>query len=64
MSYLVPRDKPKNCIDCIFLDKNYRDCRLQKIDYCDFNKQYKNCPLVDVMEGETVNWLGTRIKQI
>lgn len=48
MSYIVPRDKPHYCIDCIFLDRNYRDCKLQKIDYCDFNKQYKNCPLIDI----------------
>ena len=56
MSYIVPRDKPHYCIGCVFLDRNYRDCKLQGIDYCDFNKQYKNCPLIELPpHGRLIN---------
>lgn len=49
MSYLVPRDKPKECRDCIFLDRISYDCKLMYgMDYKSFEEQYEHCPLIEV----------------
>ncbi len=49
MSYIVPRDKPKRCKDCPFMDRITYDCRLMRDkDYPDFESQYANCPLTEI----------------
>ena len=49
MSYIVPREKPKKCMNCPFIDKIIYDCKLMyKNDYPDFDIQYKNCPLIEL----------------
>ena len=49
MSYIVPREKPKKCMNCPFIDKITYDCKLMyKNDYPDFDIQYKNCPLIEL----------------
>lgn len=48
MSYIVPREKPKKCRDCNFMDRISFDCRLTVADYPDFYSQYANCPLIEV----------------
>ena len=49
MSYIVPIEKPKECWNCRFLDRNVYDCELMlDKDYEDFYIQYANCPLVEV----------------
>ena len=48
MSYIVPRDKPKRCKDCNFMDRISYDCRLSVADYPDFYSQYANCPLISI----------------
>lgn len=53
MSYIVPRDKPKECYKCPFMDRITYDCRLMySNDYPDFESQYKDCPLVEISFGE------------
>lgn len=50
MSYIVPRDKPKKCTSCPFIDKITYDCRLMySNDYTSFETQYNHCPLVEVV---------------
>ena len=48
MSYIVPRDKPKRCTYCNFFNRDYRDCKLQRVVYDSLDKQYKNCPLIEL----------------
>ena len=49
MSYIVPRDKPDRCMDCIFVDRITYDCMLMYEDnYSDFEAQYNHCPLVEI----------------
>ena len=49
MSYIVPRDKPNRCMDCIFVDRITYDCKLMYgDDYSDFEAQYNHCPLVEL----------------
>lgn len=48
MSYIVPRDKPKRCTYCNFFNREYRDCKLQRVVYDSLDKQYKNCPLIEL----------------
>lgn len=49
MSYIVPRDKPKECYKCPFMDRITYDCKLMySNNYPDFKSQYKDCPLVEV----------------
>lgn len=50
MSYIVPRDKPKQCNDCPFMYNDTLDCRLNKESYLYtlLDKQYTNCPLIEV----------------
>ena len=49
MSYIVPRDKPKECYKCLFMDRITYDCRLMySNDYPDFKSQYASCPLVEI----------------
>ena len=49
MSYIVPRDKPKECYKCPFMDKITYDCKLMySNDYPDFESQYANCPLIEL----------------
>ena len=53
MSYIVPRDKPKECYKCPFMDRITYDCKLMySNDYPDFESQYKDCPLVEISFGE------------
>jgi hypothetical protein len=49
MSYIVPKDKPKSCKYCRFLDRITYECELSKEDYADFKEQYEHCPLVEVI---------------
>ena len=49
MSYIVPREKPNRCTNCIYMDRITYDCKLMYgDDYPDFEIQYKNCPLIEV----------------
>lgn len=51
MSCLVPMKKPKNCYEyggCPLFDRQYRVCKVAKVDYYDFDKQYANCPLIEL----------------
>ena len=49
MSYIVPREKPKKCMNCPFIDKITYDCKLMYgNDYPDFYIQYENCPLIEI----------------
>ena len=49
MSYIVPRNKPDRCTNCLFIDKITYDCKLMYgNDYPDFESQYANCPLVEL----------------
>lgn len=49
MSYIVPREKPNRCTNCIYMDRITYDCKLMYgDDYPDFESQYKNCPLVEI----------------
>lgn len=48
MSYIVPKDKPKSCKYCRFLDRITYECELSKEDYADFKEQYEHCPLIEV----------------
>jgi len=49
MSYIVPRDKPDRCTNCIYMDRITYDCKLMYgDDYPDFETQYNNCPLVEI----------------
>lgn len=49
MSYIVPREKPKKCWNCEFLDRVDHNCKLMRDkDYEYFATQYANCPLVEV----------------
>lgn len=49
MSYIVPRNKPDRCTNCLFMDKITYDCKLMYgNDYPDFESQYKNCPLTEL----------------
>ena len=49
MSYIVPREKPNRCTNCIYMDRITYDCKLMYgDDYPDFEIQYKNCPLVEI----------------
>lgn len=51
MSYIVPRDKPKECYKCPFMDRITYDCKLiYSNDYPDFESQYEHCPLVEANE--------------
>ena len=55
MSYIVPRNKPDRCTNCLFIDKITYDCKLMYgNDYPDFESQYENCPLipVEIVDGE------------
>lgn len=53
MSYIVPRDKPNRCTNCPFMDRITYDCKLMYgNDYPDFESQYKDCPLVEVLFDE------------
>lgn len=53
MSYIVPRDKPKECYKCPFMDRIIYDCKLMySNNYPDFKSQYANCPLVEISFGE------------
>ncbi|HCG58921.1 MAG TPA: hypothetical protein DEV97_02815 [Lachnospiraceae bacterium] len=60
--YVVPREKPDRCINCLFVDRITYDCRLMNgEDYPDFESQHKNCPLVPVMlvdEEEVIMPIG------
>lgn len=50
MSYIVPKDKPSGCYKCPFMDKITYDCKLMySNDYPDFESQYANCPLVEII---------------
>ena len=49
MSYIVPRNKPDRCTNCLFIDKITYDCKLMYgNDYPDFESQYTNCPLIEL----------------
>ena len=49
MSYIVPRDKPNKCTNCIYMDRITYDCKLMYgDDYPDFETQYNNCPLIEI----------------
>ena len=49
MSYIVPRNKPDRCTNCLFIDKITYDCKLMYgNDYPDFESQYANCPLIEL----------------
>lgn len=51
MSCVVPMKKPKNCYEyggCPLFDRQYRVCKVAKVDYYDFDKQYANCPLIEL----------------
>ena len=51
MSCIVPMKKPKNCYEyggCPLFDRQYRVCKVAKVDYYDFDKQYANCPLIEL----------------
>lgn len=49
MSYIVPRDKPNKCTNCLFMDRITYDCKLMYgDDYPDFESQYNNCPLTEL----------------
>ena len=49
MSYIVPREKPNRCTNCIYMDRITYDCKLMYgDDYPDFESQYKNCPLIEI----------------
>ena len=49
MSYIVPREKPNRCTNCIYMDRITYDCKLMYgDDYPDFETQYNNCPLVEI----------------
>ena len=49
MSYIVPRDKPNKCTNCIYMDRITYDCKLMYgDDYPDFKTQYENCPLIEI----------------
>ena len=49
MSYIVPRDKPQECMKCHYINQ-YNDCRLirgsERIRTVE--EQYRHCPLVEV----------------
>ena len=69
--YVVPREKPESCRKCHFLDKITYDCRLMRgNDYPDFEEQYKNCPLVEVVfedEEELIvplNMIGGYLRRV
>ena len=49
MSYIVPKDKPNKCTNCIYMDRITYDCKLMYgDDYPDFETQYNNCPLIEI----------------
>ena len=49
MSYIVPREKPNRCTNCIYMDRITYDCKLMYgDDYPDFETQYNNCPLIEI----------------
>ena len=49
MSYIVPRDKPQECMKCQYINL-YNDCRLiwgsERIRTVE--EQYRHCPLIEV----------------
>ena len=49
MSYIVPRDKPQECMKCPYINQ-YNDCRLiwrsERIRTVE--EQYQHCPLIEV----------------
>lgn len=49
MSYIVPRDKPQECMKCPYINQ-YNDCRLiwrsERIRTVE--EQYRRCPLIEV----------------
>lgn len=49
MSYIVPRDKPNRCTNCMYMDRITYDCKLMYgDDYPDFEAQYNHCPLIEI----------------
>jgi len=71
MSYIVPRDKPDRCTNCIYMDRITYDCKLMYgDDYPDFETQYNNCPLIEVelVEQEEaiipLNMLGGYLRKV
>lgn len=53
MSYIVPRDKPNRCTNCLFMDRITYDCKLMYgDDYPDFESQYEHCPLIELPPHE------------
>lgn len=49
MSYIVPRDKPNRCTNCLFMDRITYDCKLMYgDDYPDFEAQYNHCPIIEI----------------
>lgn len=49
MSYIVPMDRPTECLRCPFCDPYGYDCRLQReCDEKSFQEQIAGCPLTDI----------------
>ena len=51
MSVIIPISKPKNCYEyggCPLFDRQYRVCKIAKVDDYDFDKQYAHCPMREV----------------
>ena len=49
MSYIVPRNKPDRCTSCPYMVKDLYDCKLQNGKrYTCIDKQYANCPLIEL----------------
>ena len=69
--YVVPREKPDRCTNCLFMDRITYDCKLMYgDDYPDFETQYNNCPLIEVelVEQEEaiipLNMLGGYLRKV